>query len=150
MKKHIVLVLMLICTLCLSGCTNRKKQSFDVGDSYSDIEGLSVEVAALYKYPDKTTLSVSWSNKSDFTITYGNMYWIERLENGEWVDCSLKDNIFTLIGYLLNPNETINKEYILTDMYDISKTGTYRFLSTCHLDTGDQKDYTVWAEFIIE
>ncbi len=150
MKKFIALVLLLTCAFCLFGCQKRTKQPFVTGNSYSDIEGLSVQIEGIYNYPDMTTIMVSWNNKSNFTFTYGNMYSIERLENGEWVDCSLKENIFTLIGYLLDVNETIDKEYRITDMYDISKPGTYRFISNCLLDMGDNKECTVWAEFIIE
>lgn len=152
MKKLIVLVLSLIFVLCLIAYINTlpKKQSLTIGDSYSDVEGIFVEIEGINIYSDITSLSVLWNNKTVHRVTYGNNYSIERLENGEWVDCSLKDNIFTLIGYELKANETINKEYRLTDMYDISKSGTYRFRSSCHLNMGYNKECNVWAEFIVE
>jgi hypothetical protein len=80
------------------------------------------------------------------------MYWIERLENGEWVDCSLQENVFLTIGYLLKANTDVSKEYTLTDMYGISIPGTYRFLSTCSVDMGDEKptECSVWSEFVVE
>lgn len=152
MKKVIVLVLSLIFVVCLVAYINTlpRKQSLSNGDSHSDVEGIFVEIVGINIYPDITSLVVLWNNKTEYTATYGNTYSIERLENGEWVDCSLKDNIFTLIGYELKTNETVNKEYRLTDMYDISKSGTYRFRTTCILDKGDNKECNMWAEFIIE
>ncbi len=152
MKKLIVLVLSLVFVMCLVAYINTlpKKQSLSNGDSYSDVEGVFVEIEGINIYPDITSLVVLWNNMTEYRVTYGNSYSIERLENGEWVDCSLKDNIFTLIGYDLKANETANKEYRLTDMYDVSKSGTYRFLSTCYLDMGNNKECNVWAEFIVE
>lgn len=127
-----------------------KKQALSNGDSYSDVEGVFVEIESINIYPDITSLDVLWNNSTEYSVTYGNSYLIERLENGERVDCSLKDNVFTLIGYELKANETVNKEYRLTDMYDISKSGTYRFFSTCYLDMGYNKECNVWAEFVVE
>ncbi len=152
MKRLIVLGLSLVLVMGLVVYINTlpKKQSLSNGDSYSDVEGVFVQVEGINIYPDITSLVVLWNNMTEYRVTYGNSYSIERLENGEWVDCSLKDNIFTLIGYDLKANETVNKEYRLTDMYDVSKPGTYRFLSTCYLDMDYNKECNVWVEFIVE
>ncbi len=151
-KRLVVYVLILICVLSIIIYNSflPKKQAVFNNNSYSDLEGISVKIDSMCIYPDITTLVVSWSNETKHTITYGNMYSIERLENGEWIDCSLKDNIFTLIGYQLKANEKIDKEYRLTDMYDVSRKGTYRFCSTCSADVGDRKECLVWAEFVID
>lgn len=162
MKRIIaILVLAFACTLVMVGCNNTQleiaesnftKQSVFNRVSHSDVVGLLVEVDGIYIYPDKTTLVVSWNNTTEHTVTYGEMYWIERLENEEWVDCSLKENVFLTIGYLLKANKTVNKEYTLTDLYDVGTPGTYRFLSTCSVEMGDEKptECSVWAEFVIE
>lgn len=151
MKKLIVLVLSLAFVMCLVAYINTlpKKQSISKGDSYSDVEGVFVEIEGINIYPDITSLVVLWNNKTKHRVTYGNSYSIERLENGEWVDCSLKDNIFTLIGYDLKANETVNKEYRLSNMYDISKPGKYRFRSNCSVDMEVEKECSVWAEFVL-
>ena len=152
MKRLIVLVLSLVLVMGLVVYINTlpKRQSLSNGDSYSDVEGVFVEVEGINIYPDIISLVVLWNNMTEYGVTYGNSYSIERLENGEWVDCSLKDNIFTLIGYDLKANERVNKEYRLTDMYDVSKPGTYRFLSSCYLDMGYNKECNVWVEFIVK
>ncbi len=152
MKKSLVLFLSLVCVLCLIVCNNilPEKKSVSNNVSYSDVEGVFIEIESMCIYPDITTLIISWNNNTKHTVTYGEMYWIERLENGEWVGCSLKDNIFTLVGYTLNASEKVDKEYRITDRFDISNPGTYRFRSTCSLGMGDKKDCSVWAEFVIE
>ncbi len=156
MKKLISLILSLVCVGCVVGFivynnSLPKKYPVSNGDSHSDIEGVFVEIDCIYKYPDITSLGVTWNNQTEYTISYGEDFGIERLENGEWVDCSLKSNIFTLMGYSLNSNEKVEKEYRITDMYDISKSGTYRFLATCsRMDINEGKSYPVWAEFVIE
>ncbi len=151
-KRLVVFVIILICVLSLIIYNSilPDKQMVSNGILHSDIEGVFVEIDSMCIYPDITTLIVSWNNETEHTITYGEMYWIERFENGEWIDCSLTDNIFTLIGYELKANEKVDKEYRLTDMYDISKKGTYRFCSDCSVDVGDRKECSVWAEFIID
>lgn len=151
-KRLVVFVLILICVLSLIiyNSVLPKKQAVSNNNSYSDLDGLFVEIDSMCVYPDITTLIVSWNNETKHTVTYGEMYSIERLENGEWVDCSLKDNIFILIGYTLKAGEKLDKEYRLTDMYDVSRKGTYRFRSTCSVDEGERKECSVWAEFVID
>ena len=155
MKKLIAVILSLVCVVCVVGFivynTLPKKYPVSNGVLHSDIEGVFVEIDGIYKYPDITALGVTWNNQTEYTISYGNAFGIERLENGEWVDCSLKSNVFTLTGYSLNSNEKVEKKYRITDMYDISKSGTYRFLATCsRMDINEGKSYSVWAEFVIE
>ena len=152
MKKMILLILSLFLVFGIVGYNIIKpeKQSVSSGVSNSDVEGVFVEIEGIYTYSDKTTLAVKWVNNTEFPLTYGEMYSIERLENGEWKDCSLRDNIFILLGYLLQPNETINKEYLITDRFDISKPGTYRFCADCSVDMPIPKECFVWAEFTIK
>lgn len=163
MKKFIALVLALICVLGLVGCNNQhtypeyEEPSFtekDVisGNNYSDFDGISIQASGMYIYPDKTTIVINWKNDTEYSVIYGEPYSIERLENGEWVSCSLKDNVFAEITYELRAKKLDSKEYTLTGMYEVSKPGTYRFLSTCSVDTGEEKstECSVWVEFILE
>lgn len=151
MKKFIILVISFVCIIWLIIFSNilPKKQFVSNGNTHSDIEGVFVVVDSINNYRDKTTLTVSWNNMTKHKVTYGAMFEIERLVDGKWIDCSIGDNIFVLIGYSLNQNESVKKEYLLTDMFDISKSGTYRFCSTCSV-LGDGKECSVWTEFVIE
>lgn len=151
MKKFIILAIALACVIGLIIWSNilPKKQFVSNGNSHSDVEGVFVVVDSINYYRDKTTLKVSWNNKTKHKVLYGAMFGIERLVDGKWIDCSIEDNVFALIGYSLNENESVKNEYLLTDMFDISKSGTYRFCSDYSL-LGDEKECSVWTEFVIE
>ena len=122
------------------------------GNTYSDFDGISIQASGIYIYPDKTAIDITWKNETAFSVMYGASYLIERLENGEWVSCSLNANEFPAIAYELPAKELENNSYILTGMYEVNKPGTYRFLSTCIVQTGQDQPTkcSVWAEFIIE
>ena len=163
MKKMAALFFVLVFLLGTVGCNPQPtqpeqaapdftEQSVIIRDSHSDVEGLSVQVDGIYHDSDKTTLVVSWNNTTEHTVTYGEMFGIERLENDEWVDCALGENVFIMIGYLLEANKAVNKEYTLTGLFDVSQPGTYRFLSTCSVDMDGElpTTCTVWAEFMVE
>ena len=164
MKKLIALVLATVCVLALVGCNNTQpeyeepnftdfieKQTI-VSNDYSDFDGISIQASGIYIYPDKTTIVINWSNDTAYSVKYGKSFEIERLENGEWLSCALMDTAFDAIAYELRAKELDSKAYTLTEMYDVSKPGTYRFLSTCSVDIGEGKstECSVWSEFILE
>lgn len=126
---------------------------------HTDFEGVYVQVHEVSNDPVKSTMVVSWNNETAHTVTYGEIFWIERLVDGEWVDCSLKENPFITIGHLLDVNISVlsantsaKKEYSLTDMYDVSKPGTYRFCSTCNVEVAGEQPAacSLWTEFVVE
>ena len=161
MKKLMALVLAMVCVLALVGCNNSRPEYEEpnfteiqtaTSDTYSDFDGISIQASGIYISPDKTTIVINWRNDTEYSVIYGEEYSIERLENGEWVSCAIKDNSFTAIAYELPAKKLDSKAYTLTGMYDVSKPGTYRFLSTCGVNTGKEKttECSVWAEFTRE
>lgn len=162
MKKYIALFLTLVCVLGLIGCKRIYPKYIEPdftehpivkGNTHADISGVFVQIHGIYTFPDQTTkLTVAWINETDRPIMYGETYWIERLENGQWVDCSIKENVFATTAHELQANKSVYKSYALTNVYDISASGTYRFRSSCSVDVGDGKQTacSLWAEFIIE
>lgn len=161
MKKLIAFVLALVCVLALVGCNNSQPEYEEpnfteiqtaTGNTYSDYDGISIQASGIYIYPDKTTIVINWRNDTEYSAIYGEQYSIERLENDQWVSCLIDDISLTDIDYELRAKELDSKEYTLTDMDEVSKPGTYRFLSTCIVDTGEEKptECSVWAEFTVE
>jgi hypothetical protein len=150
MKKCAAFLLTLICAMGLLGCADKTEETAFA--SHSDVEGISVQVESVSVSPEKSVLTVIWSNQSGNAVTYGEPYSIERLENGEWVDCALGENMFTMIGYLLQSNESVSKEYNLTYMYDISTPATYRFVTSCSVEMEGEhpKNCALWAEFEVK
>ena len=164
MKKLVAFVLTFVCVFALVGCDNTQpeyeepnftefteKQTI-VGNNYSDFDGISIQASGIYIYPDKTTIFINWENDTEYSVIYGEQYSIERFENDQWVSCLINNNDLTDIDHELRAKELDSKAYTLTEMYDVSKPGTYRFLSTCSVNIGEGKstECSVWAEFILE
>jgi len=84
-------------------------------------------------------------------VTYGEPYAIERLEGSQWVSCAKQEEtVFITIGYLLEPGKEHTKTYRISDLFDVSKPGTYRFKTTCYVAAkGKSEDCTLWAEFAV-
>ena len=161
MKQLIALVLALVCVFALVGCNNSQPEQLEpnftekqtaTGNNYSDFDGISIQTSGIYIYPDKTTIVINWTNNTEFSAIYGEQYSIERLENDQWVSYLIDDNDLTDINHELRAKESDSKEYILMDTEEVIKPGTYRFLSTCIVKTGEEqsKECSVWVEFIIE
>lgn len=145
----------------LEFCNNAAKEYFNEANKtssthnrvwHSDFPGIYVQVLDITNKAEQETLLVSWNNETEHTVTYGERFWIERLENGEWIDCSLAEINYYTIGYMLDASDVEQKEYTLTNNYDLSKPGTYRFCSTCSIDVVGEKPTTcsLWTEFIVE
>ena len=147
MKKTAIFTAFLVLILVFAGC--KTATSLKQGSSHSEAEGVSVEVCGI-NTGKKTTLEVLWTNDTKYDVTYGAEYSIERMEDGEWVDCSVTLIAFALPAYTIKENETLKKEYMLTDMYDISRRGLYRFVSHCTVEDGSGENSLVWAEFEID
>lgn len=161
MKKLIALVLALVCVFALVGCNNSQPEQLEptftekqtaTGNNYSDFDGISIQASGIYIYPDKTTIVINWKNKTEYSAIYGEAYSIERLENGKWVSCLIDDNDLTDIGHELRAKELDSKAYLFMDTDEEIKPGTYRFLSTCIVKTGEEQstECSVWAEFMLE
>ena len=97
-------------------------------------------------------LVIVWENQTDFDVTYGESFTVERLEGEKWVSCDTKEMaIFEAIGYLLQAGQTKEETYNLSAYYDVSKPGTYRFLTECYVsDTKNESTKcSLWTEFTV-
>ena len=154
MKKMIAVMIAIVCTLAMVSCHNTRSEDEGAvsGRNYSDFDGVSVQIGEIDVSPNQTTMTVVWKNSTEYTVVYGEIYRIQRLNKDEWEDCSLGVNVFNMVGYLLPPNETARKEYDLTQCYDVSEAGIYRFIADCSVETSNEHsaDCSVWAEFRVQ
>ena len=161
MKKLIAFVLTFVCMVALVGCNNSQPEyeepSFTeiqtiAGNHYSDFDGISIQASGIYIEPDKTMIFINWENDTEYSVIYGEQYSIERFENNQWVSCLTNSNDSTDCDYELPAKELDSNGYIITDTAEISKPGTYRFLSTCIVKMAEEQsaECSVWAEFILE
>lgn len=154
-RKLLCVVLGVAFLFCLAGCNQKVSEENHTGfmeNGATEIEGLSVSVSMIKANSDKTMIDINWHNDTDYSAMYGEMYWIQRLVNEEWVDCAISEPIFATIAFELPSKEYSYKSYSISDLYDVSQPGTYRFLSTCTVNMGEEKSKTcaVSCEFVIE
>lgn len=124
------------------------------GDAASSYNGIEIHVDSLdwNKEENKTTLVVVWNNRTEYEVTYGASFGIERLDGEEWVSCAVPDDlVFNAIGYLLPAEELKNETYTLTGLFDVSTPGIYRFKTDCFVadNTGQSTKCELVANFTI-
>ena len=153
MKRRCLCLLVLL--LILTGCrpAEPKQLQGQAQENHSDYAGISVQMEELRTVDGKTELAILWSNTTEYDAIFGSSFVIERYADGEWVDCALVGELFfDALGYLLEAGQQRREIYDLTGLFDVSQTGTYRFRSSCSVDTGAQNSDMVelWVEFILQ
>lgn len=162
--KRILILCILLCgalTACNQGVNppaaekiELGKAVIEIGATHSDFEGMDIQITNAVWNDDEIKLDVSWINQTGYEVTYGDPYDIQREDNGAWSSCVTLDNLgFEAIGYEIKPGVTQKKTYSLTDTFDISKNGKYRFTTDCLVyEKGRGGEYTkcaLWAEFTV-
>ena len=151
MKRTLAIIL--ACTILsgLTGCDHTKPDSQDPsyipldmtpGESYTSYEGVEIQIDSLIWHEGnlKSSLVVVWNNETQFEVTYGASFVIERLDGEEWVSCAIPDDlVFNAIGYLLPAGKMTNETYTLTDMFDVTSPGTYRFKTDCYVSDNTEQ-----------
>lgn len=121
------------------------------GKATSSYDGIEIQIDSLNwnKEEKKTTLVVVWNNRTEYELTYGASFAIERLDGEEWVSCAIpEDPVFNLMAYLLPAERLTNEFYTLTDMFDVSSPGTYRFITDCLVP--DNAEHSTKCELVAE
>ena len=148
MKKVISLALALITLLfCLVGCNNSKEIVLTDEDIHTDYAGVYLTLSSVDDSGEHKKLNAVWHNETFKEVTYGEGYKIEYLEDGEWKSVLKGEHIVMSIAYLLEAKGTKEKSYS-TELFDVSKEGTYRLISDFSL--GDGKMYNTWVTFEVK
>lgn len=159
--KLVALVLAAILVVSIAGCkgaqpTLAEPNSTEVpvisGIDGTDHAGVAATVSGIYLYDKKTVILTVWQNYTDHAVHYTAAYTIERSENGQWVSCAKTQELsFIEIAYVLEPGRVENRGYDLTQYYDISAPGTYRFSADYHIqgNAGSGEKGSLWAEFTV-
>ena len=157
MKKALVAILIAALLLSFTGCKpssegNNNAGPLAHGQVHTDFPGVETRIAQVYTEDGKTKLEVIWSNNTDYEVMYGEPYAIQRLDGNEWVSCS-KDKMtpFITIGYALKAGKEISKTYTISELFDVSRPGTYRFQTSCSVSVKGQEpqDCKLWSEFTL-
>lgn len=92
----------------------------------------------------KTGLELTIYNKTNEELGYGEDYFIEKQENGNWKAFPGKpDAIFAGIGILLKPNSSHQEKISFQEIYGELPTGKYRIIK-------EISEYIISAEFEVK
>lgn len=162
MKKIIAALLTTVMLLSLAACqssgsgVNAKidpdEIGLEMGQTYSDYEGVSVQISNASWGEDGFVLEVDWINSTKQTVIYGASYAVERYVNGEWISCVKEgEHGFISIAYELAAGRTNKETYNVSKIFDVTTTGKYRFKSDCYVSAGSEssKKVSLWAEFTL-
>lgn len=145
MKKLFCFLIAAVLLLSASCGNDHKAPVF--AQSYTDVPGMTLQIKSVTTQDGHLKINVLWDNQTEYNATYGEVYSIDRLKDGQWVSCPMKENTaFIFIGYTLNAGQQITKTYSPSILFDISSGGTYRFKSSCHLNG---KECKLWVEFTV-
>ena len=148
MKKTLSLALALITLLfCLVGCNNSKKIMLTDEDIHTDYAGVYLTLSSVDDSGEYKKINAVWHNETFKEVTYGEGYKIEYFEDGEWKSVLKGEHIVSSIANLLKAKGTNEKSYS-TELFDLSKEGTYRLISDFSL--GDGKMYNTWVTFEVK
>ena len=106
----VMLAALLLSASCKAGGTERIKSTANLTDPDEIKVFMKAEVIA------EKTIRVSFENKSEHTIMYGNPYTLEYYSDGEWYKVPfVKDGpMFTLEGIILGPADAAPNEEGMT------------------------------------
>ena len=165
MKRIIALVLSVLLLGMLTACNQNvgrhadgiikaDKATIEIGKTHTTFEGMEIQIVNAIWNDEETKLDINWINKTGYDVVYGSSYNIERENNGEWSSCVTIENLaFNSIGYELKSGATQKKTYALTDIFDISQNGKYRFTTDCFVYDkgrgGESTECELWAEFTV-
>ena len=99
-----------------------------------------------------TVLHFTWRNNTEHSVLYGDMFWLEKLVDGDWVSMEPKENTgFHSIGYMLQPGASVVKSYSTEWIYGIlERPGAYRFKTNCTVyDTPEGSNRELCVEFTL-
>lgn len=129
------IVIILVC-LFISSCGMNKSwdiKNMDVADELQPQENITMKLID----QTKESLTVEFSNHDNDYWIYGESFSIHVFIDNEWYVVP-SEMAFIMIGYNLNPNETITKTYDISS-YGVLPSGTYRLVAS-----------NLSVEFIIE
>lgn len=165
MKRIMALVLSVLLLGMLTACNQNvgrhadgiikaDKAAIEIGKTHTDFEGMNIQIVNVVWNDEETKLDVKWNNETSYNVVYGEYYKIEKEINGKWESCVTLDNLaFNDIGYELRSKSSQKQTYNLTDMFDISENGKYRFATDCSVyENGRGAGSTeceMWVEFTV-
>lgn len=165
MKRIMALVVSVLLLVGLTACNQNvgrhadgiikaDKATIEIGSTHTAFDGMEIQIVNAVWNDEETKFDVNWINKTGHEVVYGDSYDIEREDGDKWTSCVTLDNLaFNSIGYELKSGATQKKTYKLTDIFDISENGKYRFTTDCFVYDkgrgGESTECELWVEFTV-
>lgn len=165
MKRIMALVVSVLLLVGLTACNQNvgrhadgiikaDKATIEIGSTHTSFDGMEIQIVNAVWNDEETKFDVNWINKTGHEVVYGDSYDIEREDGDKWTSCVTLDNLaFNSIGYELKSGATQKKTYKLTDIFDISENGKYRFTTDCFVYDkgrgGESTECELWVEFTV-
>ena len=165
MKRIIAILLTVLLLGMLAACNQNfgrhaegiikaDNATIEIGKTHTTFEGMNIQIVNAIWNDEEIKFEVKWNNETSYDVVYGEYYKIEKETNGEWESCvTLGNLVFTDIGYELRSKSSQKQTYNLTDMFDISENGKYRFTTDCSVyENGRGAGSTeceTWVEFTV-
>ncbi len=138
MRKKVLLFLFVFCLLgssCLSyniyNIVDRNDSLFiekQTGLKVNELDSVTFQMRSVNRHG----CVCSFSNHSQYTYLYGESFLLYRFTETEgWIasNVTINEAIYDSIGYRLNPNETVEKEYDWKLIYGNLSVGKYMFIT---------------------
>lgn len=152
MKKIIALTIPIFFLLSCKQTKNESEKTYNQTKTADKIVELTIEPKTFKLSSLPETVEIKMKNKTSDTITTGDYYQIEKLEEDKWINISSKDMTFHDIGYDLKPlDNKIFEEKLLKNEISYN-SGKYRVVKY-YLRPDYQKTrekINIYAEFEIE
>lgn len=165
MKKYLYLLIysLMICIL-ITGCTDYNKtteknpqpsiQTKDLKPTTFDEVNQLDDVIMTVKGETSTGLTVLLQNKSNSECIFGEYFYLERKQDGNWykVPVTIKEDYgFEDIAYILPPHEETEWEVDWNWLYGSLESGEYRIIKDVHelTESGYYDAYYLACEFMI-
>ncbi len=158
-KKPAFWVIVVALVACVAATvffvTNPKeKEPFEndiikVVETESEEPSVSMKVVSAEVKPSGLVITVRWENNSDKAITYGEPFWISRLEMLDgtytsWVD-SKQSMCFNNIAYNVSPKGKSEHKYYFSS--SVTETGRYKLEMNFNFDSENSKYYKISVVF---
>lgn len=146
-----IIILSLIASLVLAVCFLTNPKGTTPEGAFTEYEGVYITIDSTEDLHHNKLFRVTLHNETNEKITYGNVYYIDYKENGEWKLSAMRENTaFTLPAYTLAPHSSVEREYS-SAFYDVKRGGTYRLRIPFSVkENGEYKNYSAYAVFELE
>ena len=134
---------------------NQPQMTVSVDSFGTNFDDVHIHVPDAQCKGEDVTLDVSWTNFSEYEVLYGEIFSVQRQEQGQWVTCDTvaDDRAFHAIAYVLTSRETRTKTYNPSFMFVLWDDGKYRFETEFSVMNGetaaDANRHVAWVEFTV-